>query len=270
MSSLAYIISKRTSILGVFLMVWIGVTIYIYGEEDYSFLFLVAISFCFGLISSVVFILNLIVEHKLLPSSKVSESLFSMKSLLFSVWMVITIGISNYGFVLFLSDASFRWEDLFKLIWITLLIGLLPVIGVHLLESNKRLKNKVEEKKPISEHLSEINVPNRWTLKINTSDSRNFSISSLLYVESQKNNLIFHFETESVMKVRMTLKSLQEQLQEFTFLIRCHRSFLVNMNKVKEINGNAQGFTLELENEKDYIPVSRSYMKKIEDWSKNG
>ena len=59
---------------------------------------------------------------------------------------------------------------------------------------------------------------------------------------------------------RVTLSSLEIQLKEASSLIRCHRSYLVNLNKVKNISGNAQGLKLELINQSEIIPVSRNYI----------
>lgn len=51
---------------------------------------------------------------------------------------------------------------------------------------------------------------------------------------------------------------MEENLAEFPEFYRCHRTYIVNLQKVKHISGNAQGYKLHLENIDTLIPVSRS------------
>ena len=59
---------------------------------------------------------------------------------------------------------------------------------------------------------------------------------------------------------RITLSTFEIQLKEASSLVRCHRSYMVNLKKVKNISGNAQGLRLELINQSEIIPVSRKYI----------
>jgi DNA-binding LytR/AlgR family response regulator len=45
--------------------------------------------------------------------------------------------------------------------------------------------------------------------------------------------------------------------------MRVHKAFIVNLDQIQEINGNAQGYQLTMGDEKIKIPVSRTYMKKF-------
>jgi DNA-binding LytR/AlgR family response regulator len=58
------------------------------------------------------------------------------------------------------------------------------------------------------------------------------------------------------MMVYVTIKSLEEQLPADTF-IKVHKSFIVNMNKVKSIEGNI----LDIGNEK--ITISQNLREKV-------
>ncbi len=41
-------------------------------------------------------------------------------------------------------------------------------------------------------------------------------------------------------------------------VIRCHKSYIVNLNKVNRISGNAKGYKLQIDELDFLIPVSRS------------
>ncbi|MFC4874468.1 LytR/AlgR family response regulator transcription factor [Negadavirga shengliensis] len=57
---------------------------------------------------------------------------------------------------------------------------------------------------------------------------------------------------------RMSLKKLEEQLRDFPFILKTHRAYLVNLRKVCNSKGNAQGYQLSLHGFEEVVPVSRS------------
>jgi hypothetical protein len=58
--------------------------------------------------------------------------------------------------------------------------------------------------------------------------------------------------------VRTTLVSAESVLSVYPFMYRCHKSYLINLNKLAKISGNTKGFFFHLENIEEPIPVSRS------------
>ena len=63
--------------------------------------------------------------------------------------------------------------------------------------------------------------------------------------------------------LRSTLRRIERPLKPFPFLFKCHRGFVVNINRIERANGNAQGYKLYLEGVAKEIPVARSYLKKF-------
>lgn len=63
--------------------------------------------------------------------------------------------------------------------------------------------------------------------------------------------------------LRNTLRTLEEELKEEA-IIRCHRSWLVNIEKVKLIRREKEGLLLELDSTPpSEVPVSRTYMHQV-------
>lgn len=86
--------------------------------------------------------------------------------------------------------------------------------------------------------------------------------NSLLFCESRQNYVrcVFLKDGQSVEQtIRATLTSLAEQVTGGQ-LIRCHRSYLVNPEHVRQAQGNAQGLRLELVATNEEVPVSRAYV----------
>ncbi len=60
--------------------------------------------------------------------------------------------------------------------------------------------------------------------------------------------------------LRVTIAGLAQQLQN-TGVVRCHRSYLVHVDAIANVAGNAQGLRLALNNVPEFsVPVSRSYI----------
>ncbi len=77
----------------------------------------------------------------------------------------------------------------------------------------------------------------------------------LIYAEAMLNYVMLYTHSKKMM-VYVTIKSLEEQLPAGIF-IKVHKSFIVNINKVKSIEGNI----LDIGNQK--IPISQNLKEKV-------
>jgi DNA-binding LytR/AlgR family response regulator len=95
-----------------------------------------------------------------------------------------------------------------------------------------------------------------------------FSIKkeNLLYIESAENYVsICYLNKGKISKylMRDTLKKMEENFSG-TEIIRCHRSYMVNFEKVKVIKKDKDGLKLELDNPSmTDIPVSKTYVDNV-------
>ncbi|GAA4271532.1 hypothetical protein GCM10022258_08260 [Aquimarina gracilis] len=115
-----------------------------------------------------------------------------------------------------------------------------------------------------------VNNPKMQLINIesnNCKDSIILSLDALLYVKAQDNYVdIYYLKDNQVKKqlLRVTMKALALKLKEKA-IIRCHRSYLVNMNKVIKIDNNGYQMQLLLSNIKNPIPISRSYINSVKE-----
>ncbi len=63
---------------------------------------------------------------------------------------------------------------------------------------------------------------------------------------------------------RMTLKDLENQLEHLPNFCKTHRSYLVNLGVVEQVNGNAQGLQLVIPGLEFSVPVSRTMIPVFE------
>lgn len=89
---------------------------------------------------------------------------------------------------------------------------------------------------------------------------------NLLYIESDENYVsICYLNKGKVSKylLRETMKKMEENFSA-TEIIRCHRSYMVNFEKVKVIRKDKDGLKLELEAPSSIdIPVSKTYVDNV-------
>ena len=92
-------------------------------------------------------------------------------------------------------------------------------------------------------------------------------LENLLYIDSSDNYITIHYLNKSKLShflIRNSLKWMDENLTKESQLVRCHRSFIVNLDKVKVLRKNKGGIVMELdaENTPD-IPVSNTYYDRV-------
>ncbi len=75
--------------------------------------------------------------------------------------------------------------------------------------------------------------------------------------------MLYYLQNGSVQKqlLRVSLKKVEDQLQNVEEIIRCQRSYLVNKLNIRDITGNARSLNILMREYEGMIPVSRSFPK---------
>ena len=84
----------------------------------------------------------------------------------------------------------------------------------------------------------------------------NLGYHEILYIESNNSKCILHTESGGAYTVYKTLNTIEKELGDHRFL-RCHQSFLVNMDHIKQI-----GKQFLLSNG-DYVPIRQRGVKAV-------
>ncbi len=106
------------------------------------------------------------------------------------------------------------------------------------------------------------------TLTGTTNETVTLQIADLLYIEAVGNYVkVYQIRDEQVRNdmLRATSKQIEDELAEFSMIIRCHRAFIVNLQQVERIISKSGSMQLLIKHSHDYIPVSRSNMSKVKD-----
>lgn len=184
-------------------------------------------------------------------------------------WIAVEIMFMALFYTLFekfiLKDPR-TFPDLFKLsAWNTALVLLIPYSTMWLYFSWRDKKEQIEK---MSDSHAFSDSSKGMIPFYDEKSILKFSVKkeNLLYLESAENYVsICYLNQEKISKylLRDTLKRMEE-LFAGTEIIRCHRSYMVNFEKVKVIRKEKEGLILELDVPSAIdIPVSRTYVDNV-------
>ena len=94
----------------------------------------------------------------------------------------------------------------------------------------------------------------------NTSQDFTIIPSKIIYVESVGNySNVYFIDNEQISSrtLRSTIKQLKEELRDYSFIVQCHRAFLVNLMYVESLEGTNNRFFINLFSFDKKIPLSR-------------
>jgi hypothetical protein len=197
------------------------------------------------------------------------------KELFFVLTTIVSIAFANMLYAVLLGGNQFGLSSFFGFLISVMMLGFFPVMANILLKFNRFKALNEKEALELDENLQyfQQKSPTELTLATtieneqveliaeNEKDSICLVISDLVYIETADNyaNIVF-WKGSKLQKelLRGTLKRFEQQIGHPSVL-RCHRSFIVNLAQVEHISGNAQGYRLSLKNQSDIIPVARNF-----------
>lgn len=90
--------------------------------------------------------------------------------------------------------------------------------------------------------------------------------NTIYYIEAADNYISIHYISGKNMQqymLRNSLKVIEEQYESIG-LIRCHRSYMVNINKIKVLSRGKDGLEIDFGDERiKSIPITKTYSKKL-------
>ncbi len=168
-------------------------------------------------------------------------------------------------------QAPFDWRNLWGFLGMGTSIAVFPVTGLVLVDYIRRLRRYQRRAEGLNTRLHR-ERPGREAPALHLYDENGreqlaVAPDALLYLQSADNYIeAFYLDDDQIQRLlfRNSLKEMEAQLPDPPFL-RCHRSYIVNLDRVAEVNGNAQGYKLHLPSLETPLPVARSRSKTVLD-----
>lgn len=228
-------------------------------------------SLLFGVVTSSTAFLVVIVLIKLFPKAMSDDDWTMGKELALLVFIVSMIACTNFAvvFAIGLSSGS-AVEAFLKVLGNTLAISIFPLSFSVLWEQFRHQKKQLQKVASLTEkaHLNTFkNDPktNHESLIVFVGENEKPELqlvpNQISYMKSDGNyvDVIYTDEKEMSQKklIRNRLKTLFEMLPEDRFF-HAHKSFVINMNRVTELRGNARNLEVRMSPTNEWLPISRS------------
>ena len=112
------------------------------------------------------------------------------------------------------------------------------------------------------EHTEIINLmDNNGNLKLSV------KLDNLYYIKAEDNYINVYYQRSGTIAsymLRCKMKTIEDNCVDISSLMRCHRSFIVNIKKISVLHNEADGFIIDFERDGlDSIPVSKTYSKRV-------
>lgn len=204
-----------------------------------------------------------------------SEEWNIKKTIIFALLTIISIGLFNGLYAFQFDNAGNSTQILSFLLSVllkTLTIGILPtLIFIFYLEKSLYKKHhlwalktidKLEKAKSNKKNSCEKN----YIINTNKKDRLEFTNDDLYCIKSEGNYCIFFLKKHNVIEkkiIRTSLKKIEQNFTKSDKIVRCHKSYIINLDKVTNITGNARGYFFTTDILKFKIPGSRNISKTL-------
>lgn len=163
---------------------------------------------------------------------------------------------------------SFNLKSYLFIIFDIIIVSIFPIILSLIFEEKMmyaKYVDKLSNEIPKQNQSIEINTQQDLELDIETdniSEKITMFKSKLICVEANDNYSAVYFEKNGKVHkklYRITLKKIESSLIIYEEFIRCHKSYIVNIDYLKKIIGNSQKYKILLNSMDIEIPVSRNF-----------
>ncbi len=202
----------------------------------------------------------------LLPSQWSAKPGFNKR---FTATALIFIAVINVVVILYAAisgTANYSWIDNLNIILVVTGITMMPLFFFIIYLEKVLLRKHIHLAGLLSNRIHTLQPEKQSDLveiySDRSKDVIKLDASNLLLIEAAGNYAKIVFIEETKIKTTLilaTMKLLESQLANYQQFSRCHKSYIVNLKKVKKVLGNSHGYKLEIPGIDDLVPVSRSY-----------
>jgi hypothetical protein len=240
------------------------------GQAPYPLVYLAA---AYGLLCFVFMVFLNIVLVVLMPGWFQENEWTTRRQIGWTLVNMLLIGAGNAVLTMLLFDWPFSWRQLLVLEAYTLAIGLFPV-SLSLILNQMRLERIYRKQAEIYNHTLPHYTRNVVSEQVslvsdNQDEDLQLALDELLFIQAADNYVAVHWQRQGENEKRLLrapLKRMEAALSAYPNVWKCHKSYLVNLNRVVQIIGNAQGYRLLLDVGEYSIPVSRQNNEALKKW----
>lgn len=187
----------------------------------------------------------------------------------------ITIAaIFNHAYFVVAILEQWQWINQLMFVLYVSAIAIFPLSVMYILD-HSRQENAPEQQKQRPDNASEAPLEStvlfeeKETVTLqgdNKAEQLTLTINEIVYLKAADNYCDIYTKSENALHstlLRIPLSRAIEQLPKNAGILKCHRSFAVNLSYIENRSGNANGMQLSLKVSDTNIPVSRSFVETV-------
>jgi DNA-binding LytR/AlgR family response regulator len=256
-----------------------------FGFSKLSTVPIIWVSLAYGGITIIISLFCNTIIPRLFPALFDEQHWIVLYEILFLIFIICTIATANFIFTIIAFKGNFSFPFFINILKYTIVFGIAPILLSVLVKQQALLNKYANEAKQLEEIITNNKESNllkeivickgeeeslhkkvlekRIQIKgANQKENLSILVHEFLYAEAADNYTNLHYLNNTKLQqslFRMTIKNIEEQHQIPDILFRCHKSYIVNLQNVHHISGNAQGYRLHIAHSNTQIPVSRSF-----------
>lgn len=218
----------------------------------------------FGVITFLVTGLNFTVWSRLFPRAFSDDRWTVGRAIALILGNILSIAIVNRLYLAWLLGEDISLMSWLNMILVTFLIGIFPSAGSVVANYIVQLRKYTRSVADLPPHMPTIGPVDELPLTLTAENEKEIlqlAPSDLFFIESSDNYCtVVYYRNGHPDKtlLRSSLSRLEGQIQR-PAIVRCHRSYVVNLDRVERVTGNAQGYKLHLTGGGFVVPVARQY-----------
>lgn len=227
-------------------------------------------SLVLGLITFLISLVNFLITPLIFPKYFIPNKWVIGKMTLFFLVNTILVSIAiwyyNSSITKLIDDsiASFFYE-----VFLSSLIGFFILVFYVFLNERKNQKKHHSVAEKLSKIKHNKDAQNQDIIIIDSNTKENsFSLltQDLVFINSKNQSVTIFYKSSGVIKkyqTNLSINELEQQLIDFNYIIRCHKSYIINRHHTTKIVGNARGYFLQLSGVKFLIPIAVNFPKEF-------
>ena len=221
----------------------------------------------YGVITFLALSLHLLFIPSLFPKTFSSSKWNVKKEIFWNLWILFTILTGYFFYTKMLGVLQFNFNMVIKMI----LIAVIPLSALIIINQNRMLRSYLKRATEINKKLKDSKLRQDEIIHFISDyqkDSLSVKVSLLLFIRSANNYIeVFWKEGDSVKNqmVRCSMAYAEDLLKDYKFIVKCHRSYIVNISYIDRFEGNLQGYKLYFEKVNFPIPVSKNFAGKLQE-----
>lgn len=234
----------------------------------------------FGAVTFVITAFNFIIWRLLFPRQFSDQRWTVGREIILVMANILMIAVANRRYLEWLLNREGYFDTIswLGMVLVTFLVGLFPTTGVVLFNYVRQLRKYSQSAAALSTPVTDRGdalsaflptgpgqgARSATTLTLvadNEKDTLTLDPADLLYIESSDNYCTVVYRKDGKLTKPLLRSSLSRMAGQVNVphIVRCHRSYIVNLDRVERVTGNAQGYKLHLAEGLATVPVSRQY-----------